>query len=91
MLIEKWGIFEQSFNGKSDGNPFVDYEIHGVFTHEKESLTVDGFYDGDGIYRIRSCRLMKESTITRFPVHSLRKSIPESSPPKPLRGITMAP
>lgn len=53
MIIEKWGIFEQAFQGRSDGNPFIDYEIHGTFSHEKELLTIDGFYDGDGIYKIR--------------------------------------
>jgi len=30
--IEKWGVFETAVNGKSDGNPFLDYEITGIFT-----------------------------------------------------------
>lgn len=38
MIIEKWGIFEQAFQGRSDGNPFIDYEIHGTFSHEKEII-----------------------------------------------------
>ncbi len=53
MTMEKWGMFELTLNGKKDGNPFLDYEIRGTFTHEKETLTVNGFYDGDGIYKIR--------------------------------------
>lgn len=59
MLIERWGIFELSMNGKSDGNPFIDYEVHGTFIHEKETLTVNGFYDGDGIYMMRFCIMPK--------------------------------
>lgn len=51
--IERWGVFEISLPGKSDGNPFTDYDISGVFRHEQETVTVDGFYDGDGIYRVR--------------------------------------
>ena len=51
--IEKWGVFELSLTGNTNGNPFIDYEIHGTFTCENESVTVSGFYDGDGIYKIR--------------------------------------
>ncbi len=51
--VEKWGIFEISFKGKSDGNPFTDYEIKGKFSGANEHKTVDGFYDGDGIYKVR--------------------------------------
>ncbi len=51
--VEKWGTFEAAFHGKSDGNPYVDYEIKGEFTGANEQKCVDGFYDGDGVYRIR--------------------------------------
>lgn len=51
--VEKWGIFEAAFKGKSDGNPFIDYEIKGEFTGKNEHKCVDGFYDGEGVYRIR--------------------------------------
>lgn len=51
--VEKWGVFEVELQGKSDGNPFVDYQIKGTFTGEQETITVDGFYDGDGTYRVR--------------------------------------
>ena len=51
--IQKWGLFEAAVHGKSAGNPFLDYDITGTFTGEYESVTVHGFYDGEGIYRVR--------------------------------------
>lgn len=51
--IEKWGVFEVAVNGKSEGNPFLDYEIIGTFTAEHETVKVSGFYDGGGVYRVR--------------------------------------
>ena len=43
--VEKWGIFEVEMPGKSDGNPFTDYDITGTFSSKNETKTVDGFYD----------------------------------------------
>ena len=51
--VERWGCFELSLPGKQDGNPFTDYSIHGRFRGEHEAVSAEGFYDGDGIYRIR--------------------------------------
>ena len=51
--VEKWGVFEVEMPGKSDGNPFTDYTISGTFCGKEETKTVDGFYDGDGIYKVR--------------------------------------
>jgi len=58
--IERWGIFEVSLNGPSGGNPFVDVELSGefrqgdiVFAPRAPGGEPEGFYDGDGVYRIR--------------------------------------
>lgn len=51
--VEKWDVFEITAKGKSDKNPFVDYKISGTFTGKNETVTVDGFYDGEGIYKVR--------------------------------------
>jgi len=51
--IEKWGVFEIEAKGHSDRNPFVDYTIAGTFKGEQEEVTVKGFYDGDGVYKVR--------------------------------------
>lgn len=51
--VEQWGLFEIELAGPSDGNPFLDVELSAVFTQENASVTVPGFYDGDGAYRVR--------------------------------------
>ena len=51
--VEKWGVFELPVTGPSDGNPFVDVRFSAVFTNGSETFNVDGFYDGDGVYRVR--------------------------------------
>ncbi len=39
--------------GKPRGNPFTDYRIRGTFIGKNEKIVTDGFYDGDGIYKVR--------------------------------------
>jgi len=51
--IEKWGIFEVALNGPSDGNPFLDVTLDATFSKANRHVTVPGFYDGDGVYRVR--------------------------------------
>lgn len=51
--IQRWGMYEVSINGKSDKNPFVDYDIQGIFRGKNETVKVNGFYDGDGVYKVR--------------------------------------
>ncbi len=53
LAVERWGCLELSFPGHADGNPFTDYRIQGTFQGEHETVEADGFYDGDGVYRIR--------------------------------------
>lgn len=51
--VERWGIFEWQGKGHDKGNPFVDYEIEGIFKGEREEKVIRGFYDGDGRYIVR--------------------------------------
>ena len=51
--VERWGMFELSLPGRTDGNPFTDHTVRGRFTGEHEDVTVAGFYDGDGRYTVR--------------------------------------
>jgi hypothetical protein len=51
---EQWGITELTIAGPSHGNPFVDVELSAEFTSEgARHISVGGFYDGGGTYRIR--------------------------------------
>lgn len=51
--IEQWGIFELSLQGSAEGNPFLENELKARFTYNHRTIEVDGFYDGDGVYRMR--------------------------------------
>jgi hypothetical protein len=66
-VTERWGVFEFSCRGKEDGNPFTDYAIQGVFTSRSETTVADGFYDGNGEYRVRFMPSFAESY--RFEIH----------------------
>ena len=51
--VEQWGIFEASYKGPAERNPFVDVEFGATFQQNGKPVTVDGFYDGAGMYRVR--------------------------------------
>ena len=51
--IEQWGLFEVLLHGPSTGNPYQDVTLTARFTLEHRTVQVTGFYDGDGVYRIR--------------------------------------
>lgn len=52
-MVEQWDFHEFTFHGPKNGNPFVDVELLGQFINGDRCLSVPGFYDGDGLYRIR--------------------------------------
>lgn len=52
--VERWGLHEIALSGPSRGNPFVDVTLSAVFRGpNRQKVTVPGFYDGGGTYRIR--------------------------------------
>ena len=51
--VEQWGVFETQVTGPADGNPFVDVTFGAKFTFGARTVDVPGFYDGDGVYRVR--------------------------------------
>ena len=51
--VEQWGVFEASFTGPQEGNPFVDVELSATFQQGDKPVPVTGFYDGGGVYRVR--------------------------------------
>ena len=51
--VEKWGVFEWVLSGPDKGNPFIDTLLRARFQLDQRVVEVNGFYDDDGIYRIR--------------------------------------
>lgn len=51
--VERWDVFEATFSGPKDGNPFLDVWLSAVFRKGNREIRVDGFYDGDGAYKVR--------------------------------------
>lgn len=50
---ERWGVHELAFTGPDTGNPFDDVTVAAVFESGGRTITVPGFYDGKGVYRVR--------------------------------------
>lgn len=53
MGVERWDVFELELEGPETGNPFTEQTIEGVFQCKWETVSVTGFYDGGGVYKIR--------------------------------------
>ena len=51
--VEQWSVFEVTLKGPSDGNPFTDVRFNAIFSNGSRSVEAAGFYDGEGIYRVR--------------------------------------
>lgn len=51
--IERWGIFELTLAGPKEGNPYQDISLEGHFRHKHRTVKADGFYDGNGVYKLR--------------------------------------
>lgn len=49
----RWDVFEIELAGPAGGNPYLELEIEGHFSFGNRAMTVPGFYDGDGTYRLR--------------------------------------
>ncbi|WP_429310743.1 DUF5060 domain-containing protein [Paenibacillus mucilaginosus] len=51
--VEQWGRFELVLEGPQEGNPFQDVRLSARFQYRNLTMEAEGFYDGDGVYRIR--------------------------------------
>ncbi len=51
--VEQWGMFEVALEAQTSPNPFVGIDFDAVFTQGDESFTVPGFYDGEGVFKLR--------------------------------------
>ena len=53
QTVEQWGVFELALHGNAAGNPFQEVQLAARFSCKHRTVDVDGFYDGDGVYRVR--------------------------------------
>ena len=51
--VEKWKVFELTLKGPEKGNPFTDVNLNAIFVNDNDTVLTTGFYDGNGIYKIR--------------------------------------
>ena len=51
--IEKWDYFEAQFSANAASNPFLDVRFEADFIHHHRSVRIRGFYDGEGLYKLR--------------------------------------
>lgn len=66
--VERWGVFELTLEGPSEGNPFNDIQLGAQFKKGLLYAEADGFYDGNGKYRIRF--MPKEEGVWAFTTSS---------------------
>lgn len=52
-MVAKWDALELTFDGPAADNPFAAGTLQVTFSRGHREVTVDGFYDGDGVYRVR--------------------------------------
>lgn len=51
--VEQWGVYELRLDGPSSGNPYIDVSVGAEFRSGDHRVFVPGFYDGNGVYKIR--------------------------------------
>ena len=51
--VERWGVYELPLEGPATGNPFLEVQLAAQFRLGGRTVSVTGFYDGGGVYRIR--------------------------------------
>ena len=89
----QWKPFEIAIPGPAEGNPFIDVELVATFeSPEGAHVRVGGFYDGDGVYRIRllpssvgEWRFTTTSTAESLDAITGSFRIEESDAPGPVR------
>src|ERR1700729_3009266 len=51
--VPQWEVFELTLAGPSSGNPFTEVKLGATFALGHRLVTVYGFYDGMGTYKVR--------------------------------------
>jgi hypothetical protein len=53
LNVEKWAVYEITLKGPGKGNPFHEVKLQATFKHADKEVKVEGFYDGEGVHKIR--------------------------------------
>jgi hypothetical protein len=53
VKTEKWKVFELTLSGPTTGNPFKDVKLSASFIKDNDTISVPGFYDNNGMYKVR--------------------------------------
>ncbi len=56
QMTKRWDIFEIVLEGPAETesfNPFTDVELSAQFRYKNRVVEPEGFYDGEGVYRVR--------------------------------------
>lgn len=53
ISVEQYTVFELTLKGPSVGNPFREVQFSAEFKFKNRTCFIEGFYDGDGIYKMR--------------------------------------
>lgn len=51
--IPQWGVFELTLRASAPPRPLIDVQLSATFRQGKHTVTVDGFWDGDDVFRVR--------------------------------------
>ena len=70
VMVKKWDVFEVVCQGRTEGNPFTDYTIQGVFKEIRKPYMYPGFMTGTGFIRSDSCLLLKGNTALKYREHA---------------------
>jgi hypothetical protein len=70
---EQWDIYEIKLKGPEIGNPYIDADLKATFFCEGNETIVNGFYDGNGVYKIRF--MPSKTGIWRYTTRSNKPSL----------------
>lgn len=51
--VQRWGGVELTLDGPDEDNAYVDVRFAATFQGDEQKITVPGFYDGNGKYKVR--------------------------------------
>lgn len=71
--VEKWHFFEIVLYAQHKGNAFTDVQLSADFSNGKTKKTIGGFYDGNGVYKIRF--MPQETGMWTYTTHSNLKKL----------------